>query len=87
MLVGPSVKSVKATLGLWAEYAASDGGILEHALRLADESHVQKTLVIIKPDNFTFPSSRPGNIIDLFSRSGLRVIGAKLHRMSLAEAL
>jgi nucleoside diphosphate kinase len=43
--------------------------------------------VIIKPDNFTFPSSRPGNIMDIFSRSGLRMIGAKLLRMSLAEAM
>jgi len=47
---------------------------------------VQKTLVIIKPDNFRFPSSRPGNIIDLFSRSGLRIIGAQVHRVSMAEA-
>jgi nucleoside diphosphate kinase len=43
--------------------------------------------VIIKPDNFTFPSSRPGNIVDIFSRTGLRLIGAKLLRMSLEEAL
>ncbi len=86
-LAGPTVPYVKESLGLWAEYSESDGGILDHAIRLADEGEVQKTLVIIKPDNFTFPSSRPGNIIDIFSRSGLRLIGAKLLRMSLAEAL
>ncbi len=87
VLVGPSVESVKKSLGLWAEFSDSDGGILDHAIRLADEANTQKTLVIIKPDNFSFPSARAGNIIDLFSRSGLRVIGAKLYRMSLAEAL
>jgi len=87
VLVGPSVQAVKDVLGLWAEFSEIDGGILKHTICLADEEDVQKTLVIIKPDNFTFPSSRPGNIIDLFSRSGLRLIGAKLHRMSLAEAL
>ena len=87
VLVGPTVQSVKNTLGLWAEFSESDGGILTHAIRLADEDDAQKTLVIIKPDNFTFPSARAGNIMDLFSRSGLRLIGAKLHRMSLAEAL
>jgi nucleoside diphosphate kinase len=87
VLVGPSTASIKKTLGLWAEYSETDGGILDHALRLAGEEDVQKTLVIIKPDNFIFPSSRPGNILDLFSRSGLRIIGAKLHRMSLSEAL
>jgi len=87
VLVGPSLESVKDVLGLWADFSEADGGILNHAIRLADEEDVQKTLVIIKPDNFTFPSSRPGNIMDLFSRSGLRLIGVKLHRMSLEEAL
>jgi nucleoside diphosphate kinase len=87
VMVGPTVESVKETLGLWAAYSESDGGVLDHAIRLADQENVEKTLVIIKPDNFTFPSARPGNIMDLFSRSGLRLIGAKLLRMSLAEAM
>lgn len=87
VLAGPTTEFVGESLKLWAEFTESDGGILENAIRLADEDDVQKTLVIIKPDNFTFPSSRPGNIIDIFSRSGLRLIGAKLLRMSLAEAL
>lgn len=86
VLVGPDMQSVKDVLGLWAEFSDTDGGVLDNAIRLADEECVQKTLVIIKPDNFTFPNSRPGNIMDIFSRSGLRLIGAKLLRMSLAEA-
>lgn len=87
VLVGPSAQAVKNTLALWGEFSESDGGILDHAIRLAGKGDVQKTLVIIKPDNFTFPSARPGNIVDTFSCTGLRIIGAKLHRMSLAEAL
>ncbi len=87
VLAGPTKEFVQATLGLWAEFTETDGGVLDNAIRLADDRDVQKTLVIIKPDNFTFPSSRPGNIMDIFSRSGLRLIGAKLLRMSLAEAL
>ncbi len=87
VLAGPTKDFVKATLSLWSEFSETDGGVLDNAIRLADDKHVQKTLVIIKPDNFTFPSSRPGNIMDIFSRSGLRLIGAKLLRMSLAEAL
>ncbi len=87
VLVGPDKESVKSVLGLWAGFSAADGGVLDNAIRLADQDNVEKTLVIIKPDNFTFPSSRPGNIIDIFSRSGLRLIGAKVLRMSLAEAL
>ena len=53
---------------------------------VAKDVEIQKTLVLIKPDNFRFPSARPGNIIDLFSGSGLRIVGAKVHRMSVAEA-
>lgn len=87
VLAGPTPEIVKNTLALWAEFSERDGGILDNAIRLVEHENVQKTLVIIKPDNFTFPSSRPGNIIDLFSRSGLRLIGAKVLRMSLAEAL
>jgi nucleoside diphosphate kinase len=48
---------------------------------------IEQTLVIIKPDNWTHNSSRPGTIIDMFSRTGLRVIGIKVHRFSLGEAL
>jgi nucleoside diphosphate kinase len=52
-----------------------------------DPSKIERTLVIIKPDNWTHNSSRPGAIIDMFSRTGLRIIGIKVHRFSLAEAL
>jgi nucleoside diphosphate kinase len=52
-----------------------------------DPSKIEQTLVIIKPDNWKHNSSRPGTIIDMFSRTGLRVIGIKIHRFSLAEAL
>ena len=85
VLVAPTLSSAKQTLSLWLKYAESDGGIVKNALSLPD-ADVERTLVIIKPDNFRFPSSRPGNIIDLFSRSGLRIVGAQVHRMSMAEA-
>jgi nucleoside diphosphate kinase len=52
-----------------------------------DPSKIERTLVIIKPDNWTHNSSRPGTIIDMFSRTGLRIIGIKVHCFSLAEAL
>ncbi|GHV15796.1 hypothetical protein FACS189493_0230 [Spirochaetia bacterium] len=48
---------------------------------------IEQTLVIIKPDNWTHPSAKPGTIIDMFSRTGLRIIGIKVHRFSLAQAL
>lgn len=86
VLVGASRESAQAAMQLWAEYSERDGGIIQDAADLADAPERQRTLVLIKPDNFRFPSARPGNIIDIFSRSGLRIIGAKVHRMSVAEA-
>ena len=47
----------------------------------------ERTLVLIKPDNFRFPTGRPGNVIDFFSRTGLYIVGIKVHRMSTAEAM
>ncbi|QHI69076.1 nucleoside-diphosphate kinase [Tichowtungia aerotolerans] len=85
VLLGPTLDCARESIKLWLEYAEADGGIIRNPLSLPEED-MQKTLVIIKPDNFRFPSSRPGNIIDLFSRSGLRLIGAQVHRMSMAEA-
>jgi len=52
-----------------------------------DPKKIERTLVIIKPDNWKHNSSRPGAIIDMFSRTGLRIIGIKVHRFSLAQAL
>jgi nucleoside diphosphate kinase len=48
---------------------------------------VERTLVIIKPDNWKYASSRPGMIIDMFSRSGLRIVAIKVLKMSVTQAL
>ncbi|MDR2553509.1 MAG: nucleoside-diphosphate kinase [Treponema sp.] len=50
-------------------------------------SKIEKTLVILKPDNWNYASSRPGTIIDMFSRTGMRIVGIKVHQFSLEEAL
>ncbi|NCC51508.1 MAG: nucleoside-diphosphate kinase [Spartobacteria bacterium] len=84
VLIGPTAKSAIARMRLWAEYSAKDGGIIENCADLPEA--FEKTLVLIKPDNFRFPSTRPGNIIDLFSGSGLRIVGARVLRMSVAQA-
>ena len=73
-------------LRLFAEHAQSDGGIVDHVVQFKDPSKIETTLVILKPDNFRKRSSRPGNIIDMFSRTGLYIVGAKLLRMSVAQA-
>ena len=60
---------------------------ITHNITYPDPSIIEQTLVIIKPDNWTRNSTRPGAVIDMFSRTGLRIVGIKIHRLSLAEAL
>ncbi|MEY2481177.1 MAG: hypothetical protein QOI04_2104 [Verrucomicrobiota bacterium] len=79
-------KLVEHDLKLWAEFSDSDGGILDHVIEFPKEAKIEKTLVLIKPDNFKFPNLRPGGVIEVFSRSGLFIIGFKVHRMSVAQA-
>ena len=43
--------------------------------------------MILKPDNWQFASGRPGSIIDMFSRTGLRIVGMKICCLSLNQAL
>jgi len=73
-------------LAIFAKYADSDGGILEDVIKFPEGSAPETTLVILKPDNFARGSSSPGNMIDIFSKTGLFIVGAKMLRMSVAEA-
>lgn len=86
VLAGLDADSVARDLQLWAEFSDRDGGFLEDVIPFPAGANVQKTLVLIKPDNFRFPNARPGGVIDLFSRTGLYIIGFKVHRMSVAQA-
>jgi nucleoside diphosphate kinase len=79
-------KAVERDLKLWAEFSDSDGGILDRSVRFPADAKIEKTLVLIKPDNFRFPNLRPGGVIEVFSRSGLTIIGFKVHCMSVAQA-
>jgi nucleoside diphosphate kinase len=79
-------KAVERDLKLWSEFSDRDGGILDQVITLPADTKIEKTLVLIKPDNFKFPNLRPGGVIEVFSRSGLYIIGFKVHRMSVAQA-
>ena len=74
------------TLDLWSRYSENDGGLIDRGIDISNESGVQKTLVLLKPDNFRAASLRVGNIVDLFSRSGLKIIGIRILRMNLKQA-
>jgi nucleoside diphosphate kinase len=87
VLASPTVEEAEAKLKLWTRHSDADGGVLENVIAYQSGDKPQRTLVLIKPENFRFPSGRPGNVIDFFSRTGLFIVGIKLHRMSVAQAL
>lgn len=87
VLAAPNAEEAAAKLKLWARYSDSDGGVLENVITYAQGESPQRTLVLIKPENFRFPTGRPGNMIDFFSRTGLFIVGVKVHRMSVAQAV
>ena len=79
-------KAIERDLRLWAEFSDRDGGVLDEAIRFPNDAKIEKTLVLIKPDNFKFPNVRPGGVIEVFSRTGLYIVGFKVHRMSVRQA-
>ncbi len=87
VLAPPTADEAEAKLKLWTKHSDTDGGIVENVIPYQPNDKPQRTLVLIKPENFRFPSGRPGNVIDFFSRTGLYIVGIKLHRMSVAQAV
>jgi len=87
VLAAPTPEEAQTKLQLWAKYSDTDGGVLENVISYLPDEKPERTLVLLKPDNFKFPSGKPGNMIDFFSRTGLFIVGIKMHRMSVAEAV
>jgi nucleoside diphosphate kinase len=87
VLAPPTADEAEIKLKLWAKYSATDGGYLDTVVPYSKNTKVEETLVLLKPDNFRFPSARPGNIVDMLSRTGLYIIAIKVHHMSVSEAL
>ena len=87
VLAAPNAKEAKKVLKLWARYSDSDGGLLKGVISYPPRVTGERTLVLIKPDNFQFPTGRPGNVIDFFSRTGLYIVGVKVLHMSVAQVL
>lgn len=87
VLAAPTPEEAKSKLRIWAHYSDADGGVLENVIGYQPNEKGQRTLVLIKPENFRFPTGRPGNMIDFFSRTGLFIVAVKLHRMSVSQAV
>lgn len=75
-------------LKIFKKYACSDGGVIAYALDnfIENKEQNQTTLVMLKPDSSQKGSGRPGNIIDMFSKTALYIVGARLVYFSLAQA-
>jgi nucleoside diphosphate kinase len=86
VLAAFDAEAVEGDLKLWAEFSDRDGGVVDRAIEYPKGAKVEKTLVLIKPDNFKFPNLRPGGVIEVFSRTGLYIVGFKVHCMSVAQA-
>lgn len=87
VLAAPNADEAAIKCKLWARHSDADGGIVENTIAYPAGEVPQRTLVLIKPDNFRFPTGRPGNVIDFFSRTGLYIVGIKVHRMSVEQAI
>jgi len=86
VLTPPNHPCAMRRLRMFAEFAASEPNLVENVTYEHPEK-IERTLVIIKPDNWREPSARPGNIIDMLSRTGLRIIGCKVAQISVAQAI
>lgn len=83
----PERDCCEARLGFLADFAQNSSNIVENIACVPDREPCERTLVILKPDNWRCPSTRPGNIIDILSKTGLHIVGCKICQMSVAEAL
>lgn len=78
-----SAAEAAAGLSLLAAASDAEGGILDASSTF--DGPTEKTLVLIKPDNFAFANTRPGGVIDLLTRTGLALVGFKPFHMSVAQ--
>ncbi|MCL1814981.1 MAG: nucleoside-diphosphate kinase [Treponema sp.] len=79
-------QDANADLKLLERFLKGSGNIVSN-MEYPDPSKIEQTLVILKPDNWAYASSKPGTIIDMFSRTGMRIVGIKVHQFTQEEAL
>jgi nucleoside diphosphate kinase len=77
-------KDADEDLAFFSAFLKDQENIIKN-ITYPDPAKIEQTLVIIKPDNWTHASAKPGTIIDMFSRTGLRIVGIKVHRFSLEQ--
>lgn len=68
-----------------ASFAEKSPNLAENIF--GNDASAERTLVILKPENWWRPSTRPGAIMDILTRTGLRLVGCKMHRITVADAM
>ena len=59
VLAAPGPEEAEIKLKLWAKYTEPGSGFLEKVVSYPKNAKIEQTLVLLKPDNFRFPSARP----------------------------
>ena len=86
-MLGEGMVSAPKSAADAAAGLAQFAGHQADALAKAVAAGAERSLVLIKPDNFAFPGVRPGAVLDVFARTGLPLIAMKVHHMSVAEGM
>ena len=86
VLVAPFKERVPLTLNLLGRFSSDCGGLVQSSSDFHEDGPIQRTLVMLKPDNFRRRSLRAGSIIDAFSATGLRIVAVKKFRMTVGQA-
>ena len=85
-MIIPKSEEAEPALRVWAKYAKQDGGLLRDVVPYPEDYRLEETSVLIKPELFSAKSIRAGNVIDIFSKTGLFIIAVKVLR-SLVKKL
>ena len=86
VLTAPTPEANVEHLKLFASHSDSDGGLFTGRCKYPPGSRIETCLVLLKPDSFERPTRLPGSMVDVFSRTGLRIVGTKLINMTVAQA-
>jgi nucleoside diphosphate kinase len=86
VFTGTSVEGTKAELAVLAKHSAKQDGIVNYLSWNNADPKIERSLVLLKPDNFRIPSARAGNLIKHFANLGLYLVGTKVIHMSVDQA-
>lgn len=87
VLIARTPAAARRHIAVWLKHSARDSGLLYDVVPYPDGEQPETTLVMIKPDTLAQSRTRTGTVIDLFAKTGLFIIGIKVIRMSVSQAM